>query len=57
MSKIIDDIVKTCNEIDVARNAAFAAENSAVKTTAETITGGAITPPVDEKEREINADD
>lgn len=57
MSKIIDDIVKTCNEIDAARNAAFATENNAVKTTAETITGGATTPSVDVKEREINADD
>ena len=53
MSQIIDDIVKTCNDIDAVRNAAFAAENSAVKTTAETITGGAITPPVDEKEGDI----
>lgn len=56
MSKIIEDIVKTCNDIDTARNAAFAAENNAVKTTAEKITGGTSTPPVDEKEREINAD-
>lgn len=39
MSKIIDDIVKTCNEIDARRNKEFTVDTSgAVKPTAETIT-------------------
>ena len=41
MSKIIDDIVKTCNEIDARRNKEFAVDTTAaVKSTAETIVGG-----------------
>ncbi len=39
MSKIIDDIVKTCREIDAERNKEFAIDTAgAVKPTAETIT-------------------
>ena len=39
MSRIIDDIVKTCNEIDARRNKEFTVDTSgAVKPTAETIT-------------------
>ena len=37
MSKILDDIVKTCNEIDAQRNKEFTIDAAAVKTTAETI--------------------
>ena len=37
MSKILDDIVKTCNEIDARRNKELTVDAAAVKTTAETI--------------------
>ena len=38
MSKIIDDIVKTCNEIDARRNKEFTVDTSGeVKPTSETI--------------------
>ena len=37
MSKILDHIVKTCNEIDAKRNKEFTVDAAAVKTTAETI--------------------
>lgn len=37
MSKILDDIVKTCNEIDARRNKEFTVDAAAVKSTAETI--------------------
>ena len=39
MSKIIDDIVKTCNEIDARRNKEFTVDTAGdVKPTSETIT-------------------
>ena len=37
MAKILDDIVKTCNEIDAKRNKELSVDAAAVKTTAETI--------------------
>ena len=46
MSKILDDIVKTCNEIDARRNKELTVD-AAVKTTAETISNFGGDPETD----------
>ena len=57
MSKIIDDIVKTCNEIDARRNKELTVDAAAVKTTAETISTFGSDPETDAAVDGIKEDD